>query len=109
MEIHLMNRYEIAQGKKYKEPKMWDLPWDDDRVGFVDFYGNDLKWQDKVYTFDSRGKRWDGIIVLIQFKDTDTHPFKAINRPLYGFMSNYLTWINDQKYASTLRKINEQV
>jgi len=69
-------------------------------IGFKDKNNKELCLGDHCITFDSVGRLWRGEIVLV-------NPEKLIlKKKKYAFKSNYETWINNQKYASTLEVVH---
>ena len=68
------------------------------KTGFKDKNGKDLFVGDTVRTYDRKGKRWVGKIIVV-------NPKLVIrgSNPQFAFESkNYATWINNQEYASEL-------
>jgi hypothetical protein len=75
------------------------------KIGFKDKNGKDLRVGHRCRTYDSTGGEWFGTIVPVPTERIVESAIVKAGGIQYGFQSNYITWINNQKYASTLEVI----
>ncbi len=69
------------------------------KTKFKDKNGKSIKYGDTCQTIDKKGKKWVGEIIKV----------KTTSWEGPAFLTNYSSWIHNQKYASTLEIVNENL
>ena len=73
-------------------------------IGFYDKNNMQICNGDTVQTFDKKGRKWIGVVIpedpskIIKSTVVENGGIQYVFKPPFS----YGTWINDQKYASTL-------
>ena len=78
-----------------------------EKIGFKDKLGRDLREGQYVKTYDSKGKLWIGYIKPVNPEKIIKSKLVEEGKIQYCLKTNYETWINNQDYASKLIIIEE--